>query len=118
MEMSPFMERLAIRVRFVPRTYFAPLTGAIRGIREGDQLPSVMLVPETVAVPQVTLTLSPSKIGLSEQTGISWRERCLGLLDRHGPAGLAFLESILRAADVRASRLKTNDPALPPEAKQ
>ena len=32
--MSPFMERLAIRVRFVPRTYFAPLTGAIRGIRE------------------------------------------------------------------------------------
>jgi hypothetical protein len=25
---------------------------------------------------------------------------------------LAFLEAILRAADVRASRLKTNDPAL------
>jgi hypothetical protein len=25
---------------------------------------------------------------------------------------LAYLESLLRAADVRASRLKTNDPAL------
>ena len=47
----------------------------------------------------------------------SWRERCLGLLDRHGPTTLAFLESILRAADVRASRLKTNDPALSAELK-
>jgi hypothetical protein len=32
--MSPFLEYLAISVKFVPRTYFAPLTGAIRGIRE------------------------------------------------------------------------------------
>jgi CRISPR-associated endonuclease/helicase Cas3 len=90
----------------------------IRGIREGDQLPAVVLVPGAQPVPDVTLTLSPSKIGLSEQTGISWRERCIGLLDRHGPAALAFLESIFRAADVRASRLETNDPALMPEAKQ
>jgi CRISPR-associated endonuclease/helicase Cas3 len=90
----------------------------ICGIREGDELPSVILVPGASALPAVTLTLSPAAIGLSEQTGSSWRERCLGLLDRFGPAGLAYLEAILRAADVRASRLTTNDPALTLEAQE
>jgi hypothetical protein len=51
-------------------------------------------------------------LGLSPRTGASWRERCLGLLQRFGPAGLGYLESLLRAADVRASRWKTGDPIL------
>jgi hypothetical protein len=38
------------------------------------------------------------------------------LTERYGPASLAFLEAIMRAADVRASRLKTNDQALVAEA--
>ena len=84
----------------------------IRGIREGDRLPSVELVPGEPPIPEVTLSLEPSKLGLSSKTGVSWRERCIGLLERHGPAALAFQEAILRAADVRASRLTTNDPAL------
>lgn len=88
----------------------------IRGIREGDRLPSVVLVPGEPALPEVTLTLSPANVGLSSRTGVSWRERCLGVIERHGPAALAFLEAILRAADVRASRLTTNDPALAKEA--
>jgi CRISPR-associated endonuclease/helicase Cas3 len=88
----------------------------IRGIREGDRLPSVALIPGEPPLPEVTLTLSPAALGLSERTGISWRERCLGVMERYGPAGLAFLEAILRAADVRASRLKTNDPAFAAEA--
>lgn len=87
----------------------------IRGIREGDRLPSVALVPGEPPVPEVALTLSPAAMGLSCRTGVSWRERCIGLLERHGPAALAFLEAILRAADVRASRLTTNDPALTAE---
>lgn len=87
----------------------------IRGIREGDRLPSVALVPGDLPIPEVTLTLSPAAVGLSCRTGISWRERCIGLLELHGPATLAFLEAILRAADVRASRLTTNDPALAAE---
>jgi CRISPR-associated endonuclease/helicase Cas3 len=88
----------------------------IRGVREGDRLPSVILIPDTPAVPEVTLSLSPATIGLSERTGISWRERCLALMERYGPAGLAFLEAILRASDVRASQMKTNDTALISEA--
>jgi CRISPR-associated endonuclease/helicase Cas3 len=87
----------------------------IRGIREGDRLPSVELVPGEPPIPEVTLTLSPAAVGLSCRTGVSWRERCIGLMERHGPAALALLEAILRAADVRASRLTTNDPAFAAE---
>lgn len=87
----------------------------IRGIREGDRLPSVALVPGEPPVPEVALTLSPAAVGLSCRTGVSWRERCIGLLERHGPAALALLEAILRAADVRASQLTTNDPDLAAE---
>ncbi|OYT71752.1 MAG: hypothetical protein CFK52_07075 [Chloracidobacterium sp. CP2_5A] len=87
----------------------------IRGIREGDHLPSVALAPGEPPLPEVTLSLEPSKLGLSSKTGVSWRERCIGLLEQFGPAALAFLEAILRAADVRASQLTTNDPALAAE---
>ncbi|MCX7664445.1 MAG: CRISPR-associated helicase Cas3' [Gemmataceae bacterium] len=84
----------------------------IRGIREGDRLPSVVLVLGEPPVPEVPLTLAPANLGLSFRTGKSWRERCLGLQELHGPAALAFLEAILRAADIRASQLKTEDPTL------
>ena len=87
----------------------------IRGIREGDQLPPIVLAPKQPPVPGIALTLAPTAIGLSEKTGISWRERTLEVFDRYGPGALALLESILRAADVRASRFTTNDPLLASE---
>lgn len=87
----------------------------IRGIREGDRLPEVCLAPGEAPIPAIQLTLSPATMGLSHRTGISWRERCIKLIDQHGPTSLAFLEAILRAADVRASRLTTNDSILEAE---
>lgn len=87
----------------------------IRGVREGDRLPSVTLIPDVPALPEVSLTLSPAAVGLSCRTGISWRERCLGVIDRYGPAALAFLEAILRAADVRASMSTEPDPVFAKE---
>lgn len=82
----------------------------IRGVREGDVLPSVPIDLSEPPLPQLTLTLEPASLGLSPQTGRSWRERTLDLLDRFGPGALAWLETLLRAADCRASRLTTDDP--------
>ncbi len=84
----------------------------IRGVREGDVLPPVVLTPGEPPLPPLTLTLEPAALGLSSRTGRSWRERTLDLLDRFGPGGLAWLEALLIAADRRASRLATADPAL------
>jgi CRISPR-associated endonuclease/helicase Cas3 len=44
-------------------------------------------------------------LGLGARYGASWGERVCNLLDRHGPFKLAYLEALLRAADVRASAL-------------
>ncbi len=84
----------------------------IRGVREGDVLPSVLLDPSTAPLPALALTLEPASLGLSARTGRSWRERTLDLVDRFGPGALAWLEALLIAADRRASRLQTSDPAL------
>jgi CRISPR-associated endonuclease/helicase Cas3 len=84
----------------------------IRGVREGDRVPSLKIGHSMELIPELLLTLSPAALGLSTRTGASWRERCLGLLDRHGPTALAYLEAVFRAADVRASKLKTEDSAM------
>lgn len=88
----------------------------IRGVREGDLLPAISTGAEGPWLPQLKLTLEPATMGLSARTGASWQERSTGLLATFGPSGLAYLEALLRAADVRASRLKTGDPALAVEA--
>lgn len=84
----------------------------IRGVREGDELPSVEMAGSNTSLPSLRLTLEPAALGLSPRTGASWRERYIMVLERYGPAALAYLEALLRAADVRASRLNTPDPAL------
>jgi CRISPR-associated endonuclease/helicase Cas3 len=81
----------------------------IRGVREGDELPSVVLSQAMPPVAAITLTLQPAMLGLSSITGRSWRERSIGLMGRHGPAGLAFLEALLMSADRRASQSTAED---------
>lgn len=87
----------------------------IRGVREGDTIPPIRLDGNNSSLPELALTLEPAKLGLSPRTGASWRERTIGLLNRHGPVALAYLEALLRAADVRASCLNTLDPAFEAE---
>ncbi len=76
-----------------------------RGVWDGDELPETDLGAGVVA-PAVKLSLEPMQLGRSSDGKPSWAERMLRLRDRLGPFRLAFLEALLRAADMRASRPK------------
>jgi CRISPR-associated endonuclease/helicase Cas3 len=93
----------------------------IRGIRDGDTLPPLMLAAADRTLhelPETLLDLAPAAAGLNPRTGAGWTERVLLLLDHYGPFALAWLEALLRAADQRASRLtNVRDELLNPEVK-
>jgi CRISPR-associated endonuclease/helicase Cas3 len=72
-----------------------------RGVWEGDDLPVLEFDGERSE--QTRLKLGLMEIGLGEQ-GRSWAERSLKLLQEHGPFRLAWLETLVRLADWRASR--------------
>ena len=78
-----------------------------RGIWDDDELPATEL-GGGVTAPAARLSLEPMELGLCEQPPFagrpSWAERMIGLRDALGPFRLAYLDGILRAADMRASR--------------
>jgi len=79
----------------------------IHGVREGDSIPALAVIAfdgTEHVVPQISLHLEPARIGLSPRTGASWSERVNALLQSYGPFALTYLEALLRAADIRASR--------------
>ena len=87
----------------------------IRGVRDGEVLPSLPLATvdgRYLDLPASELRLDAAAAGLNPCTGRGWTERVLNLLDRHGPFTLAYLEALLRAADQRASRNPVADPLL------
>lgn len=87
----------------------------LRGVRDGEVLPALQLVDANggyATLPESTLHLDAAAAGLNPRTGRGWTERVLGLLARHGPFTLAYLEALLRAADQRASRVPSPDPLL------
>lgn len=67
-----------------------------RGIYEGDMLPPALGQRET------RLSLACMELGRGPH-GDSWLQRTLTLLDRLGPFRLAYLETLLRVADWKAS---------------
>ena len=78
-----------------------------RGVRDCDRLPPTKMPDSNgkiIEAPEVFLNLDPMELGLSCRYGPSWRERMQGLLERLGPFRLAYLETLLRVADWRASR--------------
>lgn len=87
----------------------------VRGVRDGDKLPSIGVNDASGIVhqlPEASLNLEPACLGVSQRTGESWTERVSALTRQHGPFVLAFMEALLRAADIRASALHTEDPLL------
>lgn len=83
-----------------------------RGVWDGDDLPLTDLGSGVIAA-AVKLSLEAMELGLSKEGQPSWAERVLRLRDdpQVGPVRLAYLEAIMRAADIRAS-MRSN----PPEA--
>ncbi|WP_438026773.1 type I-G CRISPR-associated helicase/endonuclease Cas3g [Sorangium sp. So ce233] len=79
--------------------------GGIHGVCEDDALGSFELAAAEgdAPVPSLTLSLEPAALGVGARFGASWGERIAGLLEAWGPFTLAYLEALLRAADVRAS---------------
>ena len=79
-----------------------------RGVWDGDLLPDVPL-GDGIMSPSVTLSLEPMELGLCTEKPFenypSWVERMLALRDAAeiGPLRLAYWETLLRAADERAS---------------
>lgn len=78
-----------------------------RGVWEGDRLPELSFDGEQSS--KIELSLALMEIGEGEQ-GRSWTARTLGLLEQHGPFRLAWLETLVRLADWRASAKEQNQP--------
>ncbi len=78
-----------------------------RGIWTGDSLPGFNIAErETVA--ETTLRLDLMRLGRGLQ-GPSWTARCEQLMQTHGPFKLAWLETLVRLADWRATRKEQGD---------
>jgi CRISPR-associated endonuclease/helicase Cas3 len=74
------------------------------GVHHGDKLTAVEL-GDGQTCPEDQLDLSPMRLGGER----SWTANALRLLADLGPFKLAYLEALLRAADVRASKKEAGD---------
>ena len=72
-------------------------------VSEPETLPPVDL-GQGLRVPETMLDMSIAQVGMGDDGRRSWLERSLALLERFGPFRLAYLEAIVRAADMRASK--------------
>lgn len=72
-----------------------------RGVWEGDELPA-MIIPGGHNLPPTRLRLDVMELGAGSM-GPSWTARTQKLLDTYGPFRLAWLETLVRLADWRAS---------------
>jgi CRISPR-associated endonuclease/helicase Cas3 len=93
--------RLSIRAMPDEKAPADPALRYARGVWDGDDLPEVDLGAGLV-VPATRLSLIPMETGRHDGAP-SWMERAIALRERFGPFGLAYLEALVRAADVRAS---------------
>jgi CRISPR-associated endonuclease/helicase Cas3 len=93
--------KVRLSIRSVPGERCPPEAGRLfaRGVWDSDPLPAVTL-PDGTQVGPLHLDLSPMQLGEG-----SWLERMLALRDDPalGPFRLAFLETLVRIADWRAS---------------
>jgi CRISPR-associated endonuclease/helicase Cas3 len=95
--------RLAIRALPSEEEPADPTALFALGVQHGDVLPAVDL-GDGESWHEKALDLTPMQLGGES----SWTSRALQLLASVGPFKLAYLETLVRAADVRASRKEAN----------
>lgn len=107
--------KVRLSIRSLPNEHHPPRRSSddggarrfARGVWDDDKLPATDLGGDVTA-PAVTLSLEPMELGLCAEPPFanlpSWAERMIRLRDNLGPFRLAYLEAIVRAADMRASR--------------
>lgn len=102
--------RLSIRSMPNEKKPSDPEVRFARGVWDGDELPQTDLGGGIIA-PAVSLSLEPMELGLSAKGEPSWAERMLALRDHPalGPFRIAYLEALVRAADMRVSRRVTEN---------
>jgi CRISPR-associated endonuclease/helicase Cas3 len=66
-----------------------------------------------VVIPEMPLDLEPMLLGTGANGTRSWLEKMIGLRDSVGVFRLAYLESLIRAADVYASANPQDKVVLP-----
>lgn len=76
-------------------------TETVRGVRNGDALPDVMIDGRRLGC--ASLSTECRKMGRSRDGHESYTRGVLRLMDHYGPLRLAFFEAVFRAADMRAS---------------
>jgi CRISPR-associated endonuclease/helicase Cas3 len=95
--------KVRLSIRALPTDQAPPGTDRLhaRGVWDGDGLPAVDL-GDGITMPPTVLSLAPMRLG--RQNGEpSWMERAITLREQWGPFRLAYLEALVRAADVRAT---------------
>ena len=91
--------RVQVRERYDPAAppESQPSDNVIRGLRQGAR----SAVPAMLGQPATTLTVDLDQFRLNGDR--SWTQTVLGLRDRYGPFVLAYMESLVRISDWRAS---------------
>ena len=97
--------KVRLSIRSLPKEKAPPDAGRLyaRGTWDKDELPEIDLGGGVCAAP-AALSLECMQMGRSASGSPSWAERMLRLRDEWGPFRLAYLEALLRAADMRASQ--------------
>jgi len=95
--------KVRLSIRSLPHEWTPtnPFSRFARGIWDGDRLPEADL-GSGLTLPETEIDLSYMELGEGPK-GRSWLARTIALRDAVGPFRLAYLETLLRAADWRAS---------------
>jgi CRISPR-associated endonuclease/helicase Cas3 len=94
--------RLSIRAMPGEKKPDKPEIKFARGIHDGDLLPTTLL-GDGVTTESVRLDLEPMLLGSLTPDRHSWLDLAIKLREQLGVFRLAYLEALVRAADVRAS---------------